>query len=130
MTKEEASKLKPGDRVLIEATIRGCDKCAIDNDGDVRISLEVLGGTKTDWAHIKPEAIREKISPPRRAFRKGDIVKLKDTCSLALYYVSADEIVGSRGICLDTGRRFAEVPASDIELVCSVDDRKDRKEEM
>ena len=136
MTLEEAKKLKPGDRILIEAIVRGHEtRGTIDPDGDVRISFELSRRGTHEWAFIKPEAIREKIVPPRRKFRKGDIVKDK---SSGIYYDIAKDENDEAGLKDHIAARpsgNAEYKSTSyfrigvLTLVCAVEDRSDRREE-
>lgn len=131
MTIQEAKKLEPGDLILIEGIVRNNigKQTPMSKTGKsiaVRYKNEI-GEYYDDWIAVCN--IREKLEPPRRFYKKGDIVKAKETCSLALYYVAADELAGSSGICLTNGHRFTNVPASELELVCAADKREDEKEE-
>ena len=110
MTLEEARQLKPGDRVLVEILI------------DYDSVFDEYGNVCLESAYVLPEAIREKIAPPRRKFKKGDIVAVK---SGAIFYIAKDEQEGMRvflaavdgktwDICLD---------ASNLTLICAAEDR-------
>lgn len=132
MTPEQADKLRDGDRVLIEAEISCTDKNAstlAKRTGTVSVSIKSYRGIENIY-HVHYLAVREKITPPRRMFRKGDIVKHKDSYSLSLFYVAACELAGSSSVCLTTGNSFTEAPASELELICAVEDRVDGKEEV
>lgn len=124
MTLNEAKKLKAGDRVLVEAIIRDHAEGIIDRKGNVRITNEIADDETTDWSFTKPESIREKIAPPRRKFRDGDIVCYAGSGALA--YVCRDELedgsVFVGGLTKSIGYIF-------LKLVCPVEERHDRKEE-
>lgn len=119
MTLEEARQLKPGDRVLVEAVIGldPHDKRTIDRDGDVWLQKP----------YVKPEAIREKVAPPRRKFKKGDIVRTHR--GYVFFAVEDEDEDGKVGVEhseeLDACH-FAE--AENLTLLLAVENRKDRKE--
>ena len=114
MTLEEAKQLKPGDRVLVEMYIDGS---SVFNE---------YGHVCLESAYVLPEAIREKIAPPRRKFKKGDIVAVKRE---AIYYVTDDEKEGLKVYLSATGEDTWSIRlvASELTLICAVEDREDRK---
>lgn len=127
MTEAEAKELKPGDRVLVEATIREINN-HMPEDGNIYIALNVVNLEHDEaWSCVRCEDIREKITPPRRKFRKEDIVAVKNE---AIYYVTEDELEGVRVYLSATGEDTWDIRlrASMLTLVCAVENREDRKE--
>ena len=131
MTLEEARELKPGDRVLVEAEVVPSVTARFDGNslaehitsqGNVSVKVASSGHYKNSFWVCAPEAIREKIAPPRRKFREGDIVK--PIRSPYYYKVDRDEF--------EDGRVFAggwSMPykAEELTLICAAEDRADRK---
>lgn len=83
MTLEEAKKLKPGDRVLVEAEVT----CAvtgyprthhISSRGNVGLKTPIISDPPMAHWMVAPEAIRGKLETPQRKFKEGDIVFYKD----------------------------------------------------
>ena len=125
MTLEEAKQLKPGDRVLVEAKVRAINGNTIDA-GNVRIALNVRNLEHDEaWPSVRCEDIREKITIPSRGFQTGDIVRYYDD----LREVECFNPVPMVGLA-DGGDDPEWVEASEVELVCAVEDRADRKEEV
>ena len=111
MTEAEAKELKPGDRVLVEVVIQ-----------EVHEHFIYLSSEYVDFRNI-----REKVSPPRRKFKKGDIVAVK---SGSIYYVVDDEDEGEKVYLSITWKSTWDIRlfARDLTLVCAVENREDRKE--
>lgn len=113
MTLEEAKQLKPGDRVLVEMDI---DDSSVFNE---------YGHVCLESAYVLPQDIREKIAPPRRKFKAGDIVAVKNE---AIYYVTDDEQEGRRVYLSITGKSEWDIHLvpDDLTLICAVENREDR----
>ena len=126
MTEAEAKELKPGDRVLVEATIREINN-HMPEDGNIYIALNVVNLEHDEaWSCVRCEDIREKIAPPRRKFRKGDIV----WGGQKFFHVVTDEADGAVSIA-ENGAEAQEhyfVSPGELTLVCAVENREDRKE--
>lgn len=80
MTNEEAKQLRPGDRVLVEAEVEIATTGEpphphISHIGNVAVKSAHDGSNSLVFFTVAPSAIREKLAPPRRKFRKGDIVR-------------------------------------------------------
>ena len=119
MTLEEARQLKPGDRVLVEMVVAG------------ESPVGIVDGCGYVWlirGYAKPESIREKITPPRRMFKAGDIVRVTDDIPHASFIVREDERVATIKMWGE-GIGFKYVNADKLTLICAVEDRRDRKED-
>ena len=116
MTLEEVKQLKQGDRVLVEMSV------SVDTDGQpiVRDGLVFLY-TRL----VRPEDIREKITPSRRKFKKGDIVSRNGH----LYYVADDEMANGKVLLDCCGDGIMHTRADLLTLERGVEDRVNRKEE-
>lgn len=118
MTLEEARQLKPGDRVLVEATVGSYDTTIIDEQNYVWI-----------FEHfINIENIREKVAPQRRKFRKGDIVMSRN--GYIYFAVDDEDENGEVGVdhSEDSDAEYFE-EGENLTLLLAVEDRSDRKEE-
>lgn len=112
MTLEEAKNLKQGDRVLVEMEVcYNSNGGIIDEEGDIWFRR----------AYAKPESIREKLAPPRRKFKEGDIVRY--TGSGTLTYVCRDEFEDGS---VFVGGLTRSVRYVFLELICAVENREDR----
>ena len=112
MTEAEARQLKPGDRVLVEMEVF-MDPHNSDIDKNSHVWL--IGGL------AKPEQIREKIAPPRRRFKEGDLVKFRG--ALAIIEVNRDELEDNLVFAGGFTKPFL---FAELILVCAVEDRADR----
>lgn len=124
MTPEEAKQLKTGDRVLIEAEVNVPGTSAVDEHGEVHLYVPNIMGK---YFYCRPSSIREKLEPPRRKFKVGDIVKRKGTNRL--YTVAQNENIGHYDIGLLIDEHLTDELIEELELVCAFDDRADRKED-
>lgn len=111
MTEAEARQLKPGDRVLVEMKIQ-----------DVLGHSIYLFSKCADFSDI-----REKVAPPRRKFKKGDIVR---THRGYVFFAVEDEdedgnVSVEQSEELDAGH-FAK--AENLTLLLAMENRKDREE--
>ena len=129
MTLEEAKQLKPGDRVLVEAEVVPSVTARFDGNsladhissqGNLSVKVASSGHYKNSFWVCAPEAIREKIAPPRRKFRGGDIVRY--TGSGALAYVNRDEFEDGR---VFAGGWTTPYKAEELILICAVENRED-----
>lgn len=133
MTLEEAKKLKPGDRVLVEAEVI----CAVTGDtttphitiqGNVVVKVGVDGTCTREYFPCAPSAIREKIAPPRRKFRKGDIVR---THRGYVFFAVEDENEYGE-VSVEQSEELAAgyfAKAENLTLLLAVENREDRKED-
>lgn len=106
MTLEEAKQLKPGDLVLAEVKIKATYK------GCISLSSQ----------YVEFCDIREKIAPPRRRFKEGDLVKFLG--DLSIIEVNRDELEGNLVFAGGFTKPFL---FAELILVCAVEDRADRK---
>ena len=128
MTIEEAKKLKIGDRVLVEAEVIDCitgesPYIHITAGGDVAMKSASAWSKETFYS-VAPEAIREKIMPPRRKFKKGDIVRFNEV----IRYVLEDE--DQYGVLVadhEDAEGGSLADFGELTLLCAVEDRADRK---
>lgn len=132
MTPEEAKQLKPGDCVLVEAFV------AVGFNGQVQFGKRdnlfiVLGrngenGTIIyDRNLVRCEDIREKLTPPRRKFRKGDILLSRN--GYIYFAVDDEDENGEVGVDYSEDSDAAYfVEAENLTLMLAVENRKDRKE--
>lgn len=116
MTLDEARQLKPGDRVLVEMEVSAnTDGQPVVRDGLVFLYTRL----------VSPEQIREKLPPPRRKFKKGDIVAVK---SGAVFYIAKDEQEGMKVFLAAVDGKTWDLllDASNLKLICAAEDRADR----
>lgn len=114
MTLDEAKQLKPGDRVLVEMEIQ-----------EVLESSVFLSSEYADFSNI-----REKIAPQRRKFRKGDIVWYRNTFFRVLNDSDGVSVyIAECGADVNPWNEWLVVSPGNIQLVSSVEDREDRKED-
>lgn len=125
MTLEEAKQLKDGDHILIEAIVRNLiisnnqsPFCDSGNTIGIRYKNE-LGYYENDYICISN--IREKIEPPRRKFKEGDIVLVAD----GVREVCEDETDGVVKV-LYYCRGIVSHKAKVLLLICPVEERHDR----
>ena len=128
MTNEEVQQLKPGDKVLVEAEVivamsGKSPYIHITRHGNVAVKSERDGCYGDCFYTVNPSAIREKLAPPRRKFKEGDIVRGAGSNSLA--YVNRDEFEDGR---VFAGGWSTPYKAEELTLICAAEDRADRKE--
>lgn len=113
MTPEETKQLRPGDRILVE--IQLCPNDIVSDDGYVRLINR----------YLNPKSIREKLSPPRRTFRAGDIVLLQNNILNVIEDESSDGVLVS---VINKNTVGTLTNPHDLTLICAADNREDRKE--
>lgn len=125
MTLEEARQLKPGDRILVEMEVRNRP------NGDAPLDEETGAvATFSKWikrlgmrTSIHCSSIREKIAPPRRKFKAGDVVY----AFYGYWGVSHDE--NENGFVeIGNSNQIRSAFPSELILICAAEDRADRKE--
>lgn len=114
MNLSEAKQLKAGDRIIVEMVVGSNDEYRIiDADGDVWL---------TD-RYVHHERIREKLEPPRRKFRKGDIVSAVDGEPSGFFELDEDEEAGEIKVFINGEAEFWD--AAEAQLVCDAKNRED-----
>lgn len=120
MTLEEASELKPGDKVLVEATVHSqMGELAI-----FRVQTECR--PFVDLARVSYDKIRKRLPQPRRKFRRGDIVSTRQG---NVFFVVEDESDDGKVGAEPNEGWLAEhfIEAESLTLVCALENRMDRK---
>lgn len=131
MTLEEAKRLKTGDRVLVEATIRELNN-HMPEDGNIYIALNVVNLEHDEaWSCVRYEDIREKVVPQRRRFKAGDVV-LSRAGRILLVRCNEEESPTARLVeSFNYHYNHHEINTiawDELTLVCAVGNREDRKE--
>lgn len=135
MTPDEAKQLMPGDRVLLEAEVTYANYREKPDEhmtfyGNVAVKVATCGAHAAAFWVVSPEAIREKLAPPRRLYKKGDIVIVDET---DVFVIHDDERPNRETIRVDhPNYKYTYIHKTEfhrMQLVCPVEDRHDRKEE-
>lgn len=120
MTFEEAMTLKPGDRVLVEATVHS----QMRGLAIFRVQTECC--PFVDFARVSYDKIRKKLPQTRRKFRRGDIVSTRQG---NVFFVVEDESDDGKVSAEPNegwnAEHFAE--AESLTLICALENRMDRK---
>ena len=109
---EEAKQICKGDRIVVETTIGDHD--IINDDGSIILVRR----------YIPPRDIREKVAPPRRKFKEGDLVKFVG--ALAIIEVNRDEMGDNLVFAGGFTKPFL---FAELILICAAENREDRKED-
>lgn len=121
MTPEEVKQLKAGDRILIEAIVRnwsfGSFHAHLDEErGTVAIYTKSSDEETKYVSFVQYSDIREKIVPPRRKFKRGDIVE--HIKSSYLFFVDQDEYSDGTVALRSWSSRYN---ADELKLICAVE---------
>lgn len=120
MTLEEAGELKPGDKVLVEATVHS----QMGDFAIFRVQTDCF--PFVDMARVSYDKIRKRLPQPRRKFRRGDIVSTR--LGNVFFVVDDESDDGKVGAEPNEGwlaEHFAE--AESLTLICALENRMDRK---
>lgn len=109
---EEAKQICKGDRIVVETTIGDHD--IINDDGSIILVRR----------YIPPRDIREKVAPPRRKFKAGDVVY-----SFGKYWGLSHDEDNLGMVLMGCGSTQRHTHYSYVELICAAENREDRKED-